>query len=414
MFRYKPANQSSTLIHTWTTKYGNVNLIHDGKELRISINNNHQEIFISLDTIKGLPVAIIEAESKILASYLKNTYLQITLSEDNYNIQIQQRMMGGGNTINPGKEKSKLWAKGIIPFEIDNQKYPVGETERAVILKAIEEWNESDTGFRLIPHTDEADYLVFGEEDGVCYSNVGRQGGRQYIRCDLDGGGFNKRSVKHEIGHAVGLYHEHQRMDRDKFVHFRKGGKAADYAKKGSSYGDYDFNSIMHYHFDGSSLLVEKAGTITSGAELVGTQDRLSSGDIAALNYLASHAPSSHAHASSFASSAASSQGMFAPEHERLAKRGERAMRTEDYSQARKYFAALCNEYKDVINPAKVADWYNCYGHCAYQQSDYQQAKVGFENALVFNPRLEVAQNNLRLTNRILQSQTNVSPCILL
>ena len=44
-------------------------------------------------------------------------------------------------------------------------------------------------------------------EDGS-YSNVGRIGGRQYIH--LDSRWATRGTVMHELGHAVGLIHEHQ------------------------------------------------------------------------------------------------------------------------------------------------------------------------------------------------------------
>lgn len=52
-----------------------------------------------------------------------------------------------------------------------------------------------------------------------CSSFVGRQGGKQEVsitnRCGDVG------SALHEIGHAVGLFHEHTREDRDQFVEIR-------------------------------------------------------------------------------------------------------------------------------------------------------------------------------------------------
>ena len=49
-----------------------------------------------------------------------------------------------------------------------------------------------------------------------CSSNVGRQGGNQTV--SLDDGCITPTSVKHELMHAIGFYHEQSRRDRDKFV----------------------------------------------------------------------------------------------------------------------------------------------------------------------------------------------------
>lgn len=60
----------------------------------------------------------------------------------------------------------------------------------------------------------------------------------------------------HELGHAMGFFHEHSRPDRDQFVsiQFRniKRGKERQFRKYPASlinsYGvPYDYESIMHY-----------------------------------------------------------------------------------------------------------------------------------------------------------------------
>jgi hypothetical protein len=65
-------------------------------------------------------------------------------------------------------------------------------------------------------------------------------------------GFLNKGSIAHELGHVLGLVHEHQRHDRDQFVtrsaavagnaNFRLHSRAEDTVRT-----PYDFGSIMHY-----------------------------------------------------------------------------------------------------------------------------------------------------------------------
>ncbi len=65
----------------------------------------------------------------------------------------------------------------------------------------------------------------------------------------------------HELGHALGFYHEHQRPDRDNFVTVfldnvklrarDRFDKRMDVSSLGSS---YDYGSIMHYELNAYSV----------------------------------------------------------------------------------------------------------------------------------------------------------------
>jgi hypothetical protein len=139
------------------------------------------------------------------------------------------------------------WPNGIVPFE------STGLFNDARVTAAIAHWQErlplvfvggATTGNRLR-------FIDLGNNQ--CSSFVGLQNvGAQDVNLAP---GCGTGAAIHEIGHAIGLFHEQSRTDRNNFVTVIPGciqsGMAFNFAVFGSAginIGPYDIDSIMHYN----------------------------------------------------------------------------------------------------------------------------------------------------------------------
>jgi hypothetical protein len=171
-----------------------------------------------------------------------------------------------------------------IPYEIDPN---MSEQMESLIRDAIHHL-EVNTNLRFKEHQSEDDYIFF-EKNTYCASSVGRKGSKQYIRLSNSA---SKGNIMHEICHAIGMHHEHCRNDRDEFIEILMDNIAKEESKhnfdkkpNGEDFGDYDYDSIMHY----SSKAFAKSGTKTIRPLIdveIGQRNHLSAGDISMINEL--------------------------------------------------------------------------------------------------------------------------------
>ena len=139
-----------------------------------------------------------------------------------------------------------VWPGGVIPYVIDEGLEPY----RQNVLDAIEEWN-SKTVITLKERTREGDYVQFTGSNRGCFSAIGKVGGEQLIEL-RESCASQVNVIVHEIGHAVGLWHSHQRRDRDRYLSMSQRNVAycddpVLWTKDVEPLGPYDFASTMHY-----------------------------------------------------------------------------------------------------------------------------------------------------------------------
>lgn len=189
-----------------------------------------------------------------------------------------------GNAILPG-DYYLLWKKGIIPFEVSDDC-----PHKARLRKAIAHWN-SKRVIRLIERKrKEEDYVVFVKnEENYSSSKRGRWGGKQYIYLASE---VSEGTIIHEIGHTVGLVHEHNRSDRDDHIEVLWDNlvKDSDSEFKESRediqrLGKYDINSVMHYSSYTFAAGEEPTMKTKKGA-LIPSNEVLSRGDVEAVKAL--------------------------------------------------------------------------------------------------------------------------------
>jgi hypothetical protein len=189
------------------------------------------------------------------------------------------------------KYPNMRWPDAIIPFEFD-RKLPT--TIKLNVLLAFEHYQRL-TSIRFVERTKKnkekyVNYIHFISDATACWSYVGMNGGAQEINlsvfCDYGG-------VIHEIGHALGLMHEQNRIDRNHYVRINYENIDPDQSynfDQGLSYsvdiGDYDYDSVMHYGAYYFSRNGKKTITVLDGKHSIGQRGGLSKDDIAALKVM--------------------------------------------------------------------------------------------------------------------------------
>jgi hypothetical protein len=162
---------------------------------------------------------------------------------------------GGPVLIEAASKNVTRWPRGIVPFRFTTP--TLSAEAKALFREACLMWERAvgnNAGGRKVVSFVEITSASAGRHvrvrGGAANINQASTGavGDAFIAI----GFLNKGSIAHELGHVLGLVHEHQRHDRDQFV--TRGAAVAGNANfRLHSAGEdtvrtpYDFGSIMHY-----------------------------------------------------------------------------------------------------------------------------------------------------------------------
>lgn len=156
--------------------------------------------------------------------------------------------------IDTRTQKPNPWPSGIVPYDVSK----LAPEQKELVKRAMELWSAT-ARITFVPRSNQLEYVNFtGKTDAG--NNTSQVGYKSGVRNDVNITAFWWRQgpwmPAHELGHVLGLLHEHARWDRDAYVrvHYEniKPGREQDYdwVPKTNwlvSSTPYDYYSIMHY-----------------------------------------------------------------------------------------------------------------------------------------------------------------------
>jgi hypothetical protein len=310
----------------WARQFSNAQQDTDSKAQHDTSSNEEVEI------CRGKSSFTYEADGKRYSLPFEVVDDQAVVEGDIVFGQATDVLNGGANYVAPVvpdyvRGEPKRWESNLLPYIIDAS---VTAPDRAVIQQAIMAWQHA-TNVRFRPLSGARDwklenYVKFSGQKNQCSSNSlgikqrlsGKVNEADSINVvEVAGCGQNWGRIAHEIGHVLGLGHQHSRGNRDDYITILwsniDGPKQfcrVIWDQQALANTAYDYDSIMHYAstqaakrssdckkviYDGKQdclaflpnqeKLEQQRRTVGSNVE-PGQRDHLSAGDIALVNIL--------------------------------------------------------------------------------------------------------------------------------
>jgi len=152
-------------------------------------------------------------------------------------------------------KKAELWEDGVLPLEFAKK---FSSEQRQQLLDACAEWSQV-ANVRCVVGKYKGRTLQVGGWFNACWALWG-MGSHALIlrrRMNLHGDCFSRHTLLHELGHAFGMMHEHQRPDRNHAIRILSKNLQKGFLGFASNTNidpqqmkletSYDFESIMHY-----------------------------------------------------------------------------------------------------------------------------------------------------------------------
>lgn len=242
----------------------------------------------------GLKKEIYETASGVILEKLDSIYIlggDVLLSQEQVAFLDNSQFVTRGAVLT---DPTKFWpgSRGNLAYE-----FAPDFTFQTQVLQAMDSIaNRTGVQF-FLRYADTKDYVRFIHGDGN-YSQLGRVGGKQNLSLDSSlPSGAVRGIAMHELCHALGLFHEQSRADRDNYVEILwdniKDGKTHNFQTyiqdktPGFDVGEFNFNSIMMYgsHDFGKEVNGETLETIRrkDGKHYYAQRSYLADTDVAAI-----------------------------------------------------------------------------------------------------------------------------------